>query len=172
MCPVCAALPLMGRQQPLFTADGQPALPVRWWLHTRDRVCAPPPAPLQASFGGAGMGIAFGLAASLLLSLMFEDPIGELWVVVVAAYSLFMVTDEVRVLGMHPQLAPCVQQKATMEVLCALPIAGRCRWQLKAGRCASGHQRIPPHPRPNASDGFSPGLHACRSWECLPCWPW
>ena len=48
----------------------------------------------QASFGGAGMGIAFGLGASLLLSLMFDNPVGELWVIVVAAYSLFMITDE------------------------------------------------------------------------------
>lgn len=40
------------------------------------------------------MGIAFGLGASLLLSLMFDNPVGELWVIVVAAYSLFMITDE------------------------------------------------------------------------------
>ncbi|PRW60756.1 sodium hydrogen exchanger isoform A [Chlorella sorokiniana] len=57
----------------------------------------------KASFGGAGMGIAFGLAASLLLSLMFDNPVGELWVIVVAAYSLFMVTDEI--LGLSAMLA-------------------------------------------------------------------
>jgi len=42
------------------------------------------------------MGIAFGLGAALLLALMFNNPVGELWVIVVASYSLFMVTDEVR----------------------------------------------------------------------------
>ncbi len=57
--------------------------------------CSHPPHP-QASFGGAGMGIAFGLGAALLLALMFNNPVGELWVIVVASYSLFMVTDEVR----------------------------------------------------------------------------
>ncbi|KAI7844005.1 hypothetical protein COHA_002542 [Chlorella ohadii] len=57
----------------------------------------------KASFGGAGMGIAFGLGAALLLALMFNNPVGELWVIVVASYSLFMVTDEI--LGLSALLA-------------------------------------------------------------------
>lgn len=50
---------------------------------------------VQASLGGAGLGLAFGLGCAGWLLLLFEQPVAETWVLLVTSFSCFLVSDQV-----------------------------------------------------------------------------